>query len=199
MLSNSSCQCRVIISLFDGLFSKAYNTRLVCALCDGRVGEHDEPVYEPANEFMPQHQIVFAHGYFSSALHEISHWCLAGKERRLQVDFGYWYRPDGRTAQQQAQFEQVEIKPQAIEWLLSLASGQVFVASADNLSGEHKDDKAFRLAVSKQARGYLLHGLPTRAGLMLSALKQEFGGQVSLDKLYWPEECNAATNTNTKA
>lgn len=55
---------------------------------------------------------------FNSALHEISHWTIAGKERRLLADLGYWYAPDGRTREQQALFEQVEVKPQAIEWLL---------------------------------------------------------------------------------
>ena len=34
---------------------------------------------------------------FNSALHEISHWTIAGKERRLLADLGYWYAPDGRT------------------------------------------------------------------------------------------------------
>ncbi len=39
--------------------------------------------------------------FFASALHEISHWCVAGKARREQVDFGYWYCPDGRDAMTQ--------------------------------------------------------------------------------------------------
>ncbi|MEA7548766.1 elongation factor P hydroxylase, partial [Salmonella enterica subsp. enterica serovar Anatum] len=43
--------------------------------------------------------------------YEISHWCIAGKARRELVDFGYWYCPDGRDAQTQSQFEDVEVKP----------------------------------------------------------------------------------------
>ncbi len=39
------------------------------------------------------------------------HWCIAGKARRNRVDFGYWYCPDGRDAQTQSQFEDVEVKP----------------------------------------------------------------------------------------
>jgi len=182
------CQCRNIVNLFNDLFSQSYNTRLLCAVCDGRCGERDEPVYEPATLERSYHQVVFAHGYFSSALHEIAHWCLAGSDRRLLEDFGYWYRPDGRTAPQQAEFEEVEVKPQAIEWLFSLACQSVFVASADNLAFEVHDDVAFRLAVSAQARAYFSHGLPTRAALLLSMLQQTFGGQVTLNKLYWPEE-----------
>jgi len=188
MLKHTQCQCQIIITLFDELFLHSHNTQLLCALCDGRYGEADEPVYEPANAAHSHHQLVFAHGYFSSALHEISHWCVAGSSRRLLEDFGYWYQPDGRSALEQAEFEKVEIKPQAIEWLLSLASKTVFVASADNLSGEQCDDVAFRLALSAQARCYLSNGLPDRAALLLLTLQRKFGGQVSLDQLYWLEE-----------
>ena len=188
MPKHPQCQCHEIITLFDGLFAESHNTRLLCALCDGRYGELDEPVYEPPNAQRSCHRIVFAHGYFASALHEISHWCVAGLERRLLEYFGYWYRPDGRSQQQQTAFEMVEVKPQALEWLFSMASRRVFVASADNLAFEETDDLAFRLAVSAQARAYFSHGLPTQAALLLSRLQQTYGGQVVLDQLYWPEE-----------
>ena len=188
MLKSSQCQCQKIIDLFNGLFTASYNTRLVCAVCDGRQGELDQPVYEPANRHRANHQIVFAHGHFASALHEISHWCVAGNARRLLEDFGYWYRPDGRSEQQQKEFEKVEIKPQALEWLFSLASRQVFVASADNLAAGTSDDLVFRLAVSRQARSFLSHGLPPQAALWLARLKQSYGGQVLLEHLYWPDE-----------
>ncbi len=54
-------------------------------------------------------------------------------------DLGYWYAPDGRTHEQQALFEQVEIKPQAIEWLFAQAFGRKFRVSLDNLTGEGGD------------------------------------------------------------
>ena len=188
MLTSTQCQCQKIIDLFNDLFTASCNTRLVCAVCDGRQGELDQPIYEPANSYRANHQIVFAHGHFASALHEISHWCVAGDARRLLKDFGYWYRPDGRSEQQQKEFEKVEIKPQALEWLFSLASRQVFVASADNLTAGTSDDLAFRLAVSSQARTFLSHGLPPQAALWLAQLKQTYGGQVLLEQLYWPDE-----------
>ena len=52
-----------LIRLFDHSFAKIENTRLIKG--------SDEPVYLPANEKNSYHQIVFAHGYFASALHEI--------------------------------------------------------------------------------------------------------------------------------
>lgn len=84
-----------------------------------------EPEYFPATEDAPA-RIQFAHGFFNSALHEISHWTIAGEQRRLLPDLGYWYAPDGRTAEQQALFEQVEIKPQAIEWMFAQAFSRKF-------------------------------------------------------------------------
>ena len=65
----------------------------------------DEPFYQPADSDHPIAEIQFAHGYFNSVLHELAHWCVAGAERRKLPDFGYWYEPDGRTAEQQALFE----------------------------------------------------------------------------------------------
>ncbi|MFW6346646.1 MAG: elongation factor P hydroxylase, partial [Halomonas sp.] len=100
-----------IIALFDGLFAERYRTRLV------RGG--DEPLYLPADDETPFHRVIFARGFFTSALHEISHWCIAGARRRRLADYGYWYLPDGRDAAQQRDFEAVEVAPQALERLFS--------------------------------------------------------------------------------
>ncbi len=80
---------------------------------------------------MPYHRIVFAHG-FSPVLHEISHWCIAGEARRR---LRYWYCPDGRDEKTQCEFEVVEIKPQALDWLFCVAVGIPFNVSCDNLEG----------------------------------------------------------------
>lgn len=112
-----------------------------------------EPEYFPASEHSPA-RIQFAHGFFNSALHEISHWSIAGEQRRLLPDLGYWYAPDGRTAEQQALFEQVEIKPQAIEWLFSKAFGRKFRVSLDNLTGEGGDGSTFKDNVYAQVQDF---------------------------------------------
>lgn len=134
----------------------------------------DEPIYLPADQHDPWHRIVFAHGYFNSALHELAHWCLAGEARRQQQDYGYWYCPDGRSAQQQARFEQVEVKPQALEWWLAQACGRAFRTSRDNLGGEATDSRPFRLAVQQQALAYARQGLPPRAVDAVSCLTLAF-------------------------
>ena len=151
-----------LMDIFSNTFFADYNTRLIKG--------DDEPVYLPASENCSYHQIIFAHGYFSSGLHEIAHWCIAGKERRLKEDFGYWYEPDGRDEQQQKIFESVEVKPQAIEWAFCVAANKKFTVSADNLNGAETDSQAFKANVLKQVEYYIEHGFPKRAQQFIDAL-----------------------------
>ena len=155
-----------LISLFNSTFED-FNTRLV-------LGD-DEPIYIPAGNEKPYHQIVFAHGFFSSALHEIAHWCIAGEKRRLLEDYGYWYCPDGRDAAQQADFEKVEIKPQAIEWAFTEAAGRKFQVSTDNLNGAEPDREGFTRNVAAQLEAFKTNGFPPRAERFIQALSSEFG------------------------
>jgi elongation factor P hydroxylase len=159
-----------LVHIFDAGLGQQYNTRLIKG--------GDEPIYLPADNTCCYHQIVFAHGYFASALHEIAHWCIAGEQRRLLEDFGYWYLPDGRSQSQQASFEQVEVKPQAIEWAFCIASNKPFTVSADNLHGEQGDSRAFVAAVKQQVMNYLANGFPPRAQLFIQSLSNFY--QVSL-------------------
>lgn len=147
-----------LIDLFSSCFEKKYHTILVRG--------DTEPLYMPSPDAHTPAQIIFAHGYYASALHEIAHWLIAGKHRRTLLDYGYWYQPDGRSASQQAEFEHVEAKPQALEWILSTAAGFRFHLSCDNLSGEPTDRTNFKQAVFKQAHHYLQKGLPHRARIL---------------------------------
>lgn len=159
---------RDLISLFNQSFADTYNTRL-------ELGD-DEPIYLPADAEVPYHRIIFAHGFFASALHEVAHWLLAGEARRQQPDYGYWYHPDGRDAEAQAAFEAVEVKPQAIEWALSLCCGFPFNVSCDNLNGCVDPDRhAFRARVREQALLYLAGGFPARARIFMDVLRQHYG------------------------
>lgn len=156
-------QYQHLIALFNGQFGASFNTRLVRGT--------GEPVYLPADAVTPYHRVVFAHGYYASALHEIAHWCLAGLKRRQLEDYGYWYCPDGRNAEQQAEFEKVEVKPQAIEWAFSVAAGKDFQVSSDNLNGVESDRQAFTRQVQTQVRHYLNEGFPARAGQFIQVLQ----------------------------
>lgn len=158
--------------LFDATF-RARNTRLLphrdAWRCD--VPPATEPLYLPADADCPFHRIIFAHGYFASALHEIAHWCIAGARRREQVDYGYWYEPDDRDARRQAEFERVEARPQAIEYAFSRAAGSRFRVSADNLSGIDVDIAGFERKVIEALRRYEQNGFPPRAARFIAALQ----------------------------
>jgi elongation factor P hydroxylase len=154
-----------IITLFNLCFESSHNTQLI------RGG--DEPIYVPASKTCSYHQVVFAHNFYSSALHEIAHWLVAGPKRRQQLDYGYWYLPDGRNEQQQRAFEQVEVKPQAIEWILSAASGHSFQPSVDNLGGAEpsvEQRQAFVRDIHAQVLTFFDAPFPDRMQSMVQAL-----------------------------
>jgi len=144
-----------LIALFNDLFSLEKATVLV----DGA----DEPIYLPKNNHCAINQIIFREDYFSSALHEIAHWCIAGKKRRELIDYGYWYEPAGRSKKNQQLFENAETKPQALEWIFSVAAGIKFTVSADNLASQPLSNDIFKLKIYQQTEKYLTHGLPSRA------------------------------------
>lgn len=163
-------QVKHVIRVFNQCFAESMNTRLV-------LGE-GEPLYIPASNRCSFHRVVFAHGFYRSALHEIAHWCVAGKVRRQLVDYGYWYKPDGRNATEQKAFEQVERKPQALEWLFCLAAGHAFEVSCDNLGAsepETIDGAAFARQVEAQLEYYLRGTVPPRAAIFAKALASFYG------------------------
>ncbi|MCC5880945.1 MAG: elongation factor P hydroxylase [Idiomarina sp.] len=163
-------QVKHVITVFNQCFAESMNTRLV-------LGE-GEPLYIPASNRCSFHRVVFAHGFYRSALHEIAHWCVAGKVRRQLVDYGYWYKPDGRNATEQKAFEQVERKPQALEWLFCLAAGHSFEVSCDNLGAsepETIDGAAFARQVEAQLECYLRANVPPRAAIFAKALASFYG------------------------
>jgi len=170
-------------SIFSACFSTRYNTLLV--------GDASEPLYSPATTFANMHTIFYRYDYFSSALHEVAHWCIAGKQRRQQTDYGYWYAPDGRSAQQQHEFEAVEAKPQALEWAFSMACGIDFSVSIDNLDALENIDqtmlfeqqKRFTNAVKKQLNHYMENGFPPRAKAFLTMLN-DFYNTPSIISVY---------------
>jgi elongation factor P hydroxylase len=157
-------QYQDLITLFNQTFLESYNTKLELGV--------DEPIYRPADDHCDYHRIIFARGFYASALHEIAHWCVAGPERRLKEDFGYWYEPDGRDEATQAEFEAVEIRPQAYEWILAQSAGFPFSVSCDNLNGDFEPDRLhFMRLVHQEVLTILARGIPARVAQLSRALK----------------------------
>lgn len=157
-------QCRRIESTFYQCFYRDYRCKLV--------GGAEEPFYQPGSDG-DYNRVYYREDFPRSALHEVAHWCIAGEQRRQLPDYGYWYEPDGRSESRQREFEQVEAKPQAIEWFLSLGAGLDFRVSIDNLGAGQRDEFPFKLAVWQQACHYLRVGLPSRARMFFDRLCSE--------------------------
>ncbi len=169
---------RELERVFNACFQRSENTILQ--------GGAAEPLYQPALTAAEPHTLYYREDFFASALHEIAHWCIAGAARRRLRDFGYWYAPEGRSALEQGDFERVEVKPQALEWIFARACGYRFQVSVDNLdpdSGQLPDTRAFREAVLTEAMRRQREGLPPRAALFFEALGRHFATGVTLPAL----------------
>lgn len=168
----------VLEQVFSACFLHSERTLLV--------GGAPEPVYRPAASDHQPHLLYYREDYFASALHEVAHWCIAGPARRRLHDFGYWYAPEGRDAQQQRAFESVEVKPQALEYLFSVACGYDFKVSVDNLdpvTGQIPDTRDFRKALVAEIRRRQHAGLPPRAARFFEALANRYATGVTLQAL----------------
>ena len=146
------------------------------------VGGAFEPLYEPGGQ---ESCIYFREDYASSALHEIAHWCIAGADRRQQPDYGYWYR-DKRDLKQQRTFESVEVKPQALEWVFSVAAGIDFRVSCDNFDASTLNMAGFSSEVHAAVIA-LLDGLPPRGERFIHALVAQTGNQQALKNVTYRE------------
>jgi elongation factor P hydroxylase len=171
----SSPTSAAIERVFNALFAERLNTVLI--------GGAAEPFYRPADDEDARHRIFYREDFVSSSLHEVAHWMVAGEARRLLPDWGYWYAPDGRDAAQQQVFEQMEVKPQALEWLLHAACGLHFRVSLDNLSDGAGDGSAFKDRVYEQACHCIRNGVHERMQCFYQALAETFSGAGALQDL----------------
>ena len=163
-----------LLKLLNQNYLYQFNTQII--------GGFDEPFYKTFVGKKPA-QIQFSHDYIRSALHELAHWCVAGKERRKQDDYGYWYAADGRNQQQQNEFFKVEIKPQVIEWAFSIVLGIPFEASVDNLGTQVEGVDDFNQNLRKQLSNYVVKGFPKRTRELLLLLSNYRGIKDFIEKI----------------
>ncbi|WP_417667262.1 elongation factor P hydroxylase [Pseudidiomarina sp.] len=122
IVSDDEC-CQYLICAFSGVF---HDLKII--------GGAGEPFYLAPKENKDA-IIYFRSNYPRSLLHEVSHYCLAGDRRRRIDDFGFWYSPCGRTAEEQSRFEIVEARPQGLEKAMCEIVGLRFSPSLDDFSG----------------------------------------------------------------
>lgn len=138
-------------------------------------GDAEEPFYEAPTA--NTHAILyFRSNYPRSLLHEMSHYCLAGDRRRALDDFGYWYAPCGRTAEEQQRFEEVEARPQGLEKAMCEIVGLKFSPSLDDFSGRPASE-SFLQALELAYQEMRVNPPPT-AYIVLSGLKSYWETEV---------------------
>jgi elongation factor P hydroxylase len=164
--------CDQLLNIFNDTFLSSHNTCLQKGA--------DEPLYRPAGDGQQHHCIAFTRDYYASALHEIAHWCVAGEARRQQLDYGYWYAPDGRNETQQREFESVEVAPQALEWMFSQAVGIKFRVSADNLAMGLGASAKFKDRIHARVMKNCTTGVNARAHAFIMALQHFYDRDKSL-------------------
>ena len=133
------------------------------------IGGADEPLYLPGQPGVSA-RLFYRENFAASALHESAHWCIAGEQRRRQIDFGYAYQPPPRTDRAQAQFFTSEVRAQALECRFAQAAGADFKPSADNLAAD-VDEFTDLLETAREDMEHWLNTAPgRRARLFIQAL-----------------------------
>ena len=161
MSSGELLYSRQLMCLFNREFAVSDGTELI--------GGAAEPYYQPG----APHRVYFRADYVRSALHEVAHWCVAGASRRQLPDYGYWYSPDGRDAEQQQAFFAVEARPQAIERYFCEATGISFSPSVDSVGAhlEPQQLRRFEARIQQWSDQFERTGLPPRAARFVTALR----------------------------
>ena len=154
---------REIARLFNSTFEVEYGVVMS--------GGYSEPLYLPGEQLGEgKSHVRYTYDHASSALHEASHWCMAGRARRKLVDYGYFYDPPPRSEVTQRRFEYFELDAQALEYLLSRSADIPFHVSLDDVGTTLEAAYLFRCRVERRARDWLMSGLPPRAALFMNRL-----------------------------
>jgi len=153
-----------IATCFNKTFARSHHTVLV--------GGALAPYYLPSAR--PHRSIIrYRENFAASALHESAHWCMAGQKRLRQRDFGYWYIPSPRTAEESAAFLAAECPVQALEKIFAEAAGLPFRVSLDDLGLELSSRRQeFEAEVTARSVAWREHGLPSRARLLADSLRR---------------------------
>jgi elongation factor P hydroxylase len=134
----------------------------------------DEPIYLPADEINPLNRILYTKDSYTSVLHEISHWCIAGAERRKKVDYGYWYKPESQTPEEAELYKKFESKTHGIEWIFCMAAGVPFHIIPNNVAAGFEISQDLKEGVYAATLNYLNHGLPVHAEQFKKSLLKHY-------------------------
>ena len=150
-----------LASTFNRTFASRYATVMI--------GGAAEPLYVPQVGALPA-RIFYTRDFAASVLHEAAHWCIAGRARRVLVDYGYAYAPPPRSLDDRLAFFRAECDVQALECVFARCAGRDFRISADDFGATAEEREAFARAVEERAaeRARALRG---RAAAFAAALR----------------------------
>ncbi len=167
-IDSDRLMAEAIGAAFAWCFYREFNTELV--------GGAPEPLYRPGSASGPA-QLMYREDFPASALHEAAHWCIAGKARRQQEDFGYHYIAGPRTVEQQAVFFALELRAQCLEKQFAKAAGMDFLPSADNFQADLVAFSGQIQALEPELLNWLDSSAGERARRFIACLQRRFGGQ----------------------
>lgn len=173
---STSFDPKTIEDLFKDCFYKDYNTLLK--------PNPVEPVYIPAKHSGENDNIYYLAGSFPSTLHEVAHWLTAGSKRRKLHDYGYWYKPNSRSEEEQILFEKFEARNQALEWILASSCGMDWIASYDNLELGAGDPLRFRKEILNNSLTLICGGFTKRQAKFIKTLCHHYNSKNNFND-YW--------------
>lgn len=159
--------CNDIEHIFNGCFKLTENTVIRST--------QDEPNYQPTQPGEPLNCIFYTADSYASIMHEISHWCRAGRQRRTMHDYGYWYKEHGRTPAEQIIYVASESKTQALEWILCVAAGARVLIIPENQPISYAPSPGFKTQIYAHTMTLLSNGMPARAEIFKTALLKFYG------------------------
>lgn len=154
--------CKELATVFNMTFNESEQTILMAT--------DDEPCYLPKDEQYPFNRIYYTKDSYTSLMHEVAHWCRAGKERRQLPDYGYWYQAEDRSPEAQQLYVASESKTQALEWIFCVAAGVCIQIIPENQPYSFKPSLEFRKSIYMAVLHYLQKGLSDRPERFKQAL-----------------------------
>jgi elongation factor P hydroxylase len=145
------------------------------------IGGAEEPLYLPGTPGRPA-VIRYTRDHAQSVLHELAHWCIAGRARRALPDYGYDYEPPPRNARSRARFLAVEARVQALELLFACTARVRFHVSPDDPGHDPMD---LSVCVAREGAVWLRHGFPLRTRAVLAALHADWAPRLACDAPSW--------------
>ena len=158
----------------DKQLARCFNVGVGSRHATRLLGGAREPLYLPPGSRGPGSQAIirYTHDYPASVLHEVAHWCIAGRHRRTLMDYGYWYQPPPRDPIARSAFIIAEVRVQVLESIFTAECGLAFAVSLDDPGAADGRQAEFGALVRQRAALVAEVGVPPRAAEFVASLRR---------------------------